>query len=69
MADVNLIAGDDRSNSLHGSLGADLIYGWNPDGPQGSVSTITATRVASSLRSCTRLNPLLCLRLSSDESS
>jgi glucose/arabinose dehydrogenase len=49
MADVNLIAGDDRSNSLHGSLGADLIYGWNPDGPQGSVSTITATRVASSL--------------------
>jgi Ca2+-binding RTX toxin-like protein len=30
-------------------LGADLIYGWNPDGPQGSVSTITATRVASSL--------------------
>ena len=50
MADVNLIAGDDRSNSLHGSLGADLIYGWNPDGPQGSVSTITATRVASKQR-------------------
>jgi hypothetical protein len=49
MADVNLIVGDNGSNSLRGSSGADLIYGWNPDGPQGSASTIAATRVAAGL--------------------
>src|SRR5918995_3425878 len=49
MADVNLVTGNDRSNLLRGSSGTDLIYGWNPNGPQGSVSTITATRVASGL--------------------
>jgi glucose/arabinose dehydrogenase len=49
MADVNLVTGNDGSNSLQGSSGTDLIYGWNPNGPQGSVSTITATRVASGL--------------------
>src|SRR5215213_2220821 len=49
MADINLIAGDDGSNSLQGGSGPDLIYGWNPKGPQGTISTISATRVASGL--------------------
>jgi glucose/arabinose dehydrogenase len=49
MADVNLIAGNDGSNSLQGGSGPDLIYGWNPNGPQGTLSTISATRVASGL--------------------
>src|SRR5918994_3354068 len=49
MADVNLVTGNDGSDSLRASSGTDLIYGWNPNGPQGSVSTIPATRVASGL--------------------
>jgi glucose/arabinose dehydrogenase len=49
MASVNLIRGDDRSNVLQGGSGADLIYGWDPNGPQATVSTIAATRVASGL--------------------
>ena len=46
---VNLIVGDDGSNSLSGTAGQDLIYGFNPNGPQSQVSSITATRVASGL--------------------
>jgi glucose/arabinose dehydrogenase len=46
---VNLIVGNDGSNSLQGTAGADVIYGYNPDGPQSEASTITATRVASGL--------------------
>jgi glucose/arabinose dehydrogenase len=46
---VNLIVGNDGSNSLQGTAGADVIYGYNPDGPQSDVSTIAATRVASGL--------------------
>ena len=46
---VNLIVGNDASNSLQGTAGADVIYGYNPDGPQSNASTITATRVASGL--------------------
>ena len=46
---VNLIVGNDGSNSLQGTVGADVIYGYNPDGPQSNASTITATRVASGL--------------------
>src|SRR6478672_2889251 len=46
---VNLIVGNDGSNSLQGTAGADVIYGYNPDGPQSDASTITATRVASGL--------------------
>jgi glucose/arabinose dehydrogenase len=49
MADVNIVVGDDGSNTLLGSAGADLIYGFNPNGPQGQVSSIAATRVASGL--------------------
>src|SRR5882757_11406978 len=46
---VNLIVGDDGSNTLQGTAGQDLIYGFNPNGPQGNVTSITATRVASGL--------------------
>ncbi|MEA2923154.1 MAG: hypothetical protein QOD25_276, partial [Alphaproteobacteria bacterium] len=46
---VNLIVGNDGSNSLQGTAGADVIYGYNPDGPQSDASTIAATRVASGL--------------------
>jgi glucose/arabinose dehydrogenase len=46
---VNLIVGDDTSNTLLGTDGPDLIYGFNPDGPQGNVSSIAATRVAAGL--------------------
>ena len=46
---ANLIVGNDGSNSLQGIAGADVIYGYNPDGPQSDASTIAATRVASGL--------------------
>src|SRR5262245_33061547 len=46
---VNLIVGDDRSNTLQGTSGSDLIYGYDPNGSQGQVSSITATRVATGL--------------------
>ena len=40
---VNLTVGNDASNSLQGTAGADVIYGYNPDGPQSDASTIAAT--------------------------
>src|SRR5262245_29340789 len=46
---VNLIVGTDDANTLSGTGGNDLIYGFNPDGPQGTTSSISATRVASGL--------------------
>ena len=49
MATANQINGDDRRNTITGSSGNDLIYGWNPEGSQGSVSTITATLITSDL--------------------
>ena len=49
MPNVNLIVGDDTSNTLLGTDGPDLIYGFNPNGPQAEVSSIAATRVASGL--------------------
>jgi hypothetical protein len=48
-ANVNLIVGNDASNTLQGTAGDDLIYGFNPNGPQGQVSSIAATRVANGL--------------------
>ncbi len=47
---ANLIVGDDGANTLRGTSAADLIYGFDPNGPQGQVSTIDATRVATGLR-------------------
>jgi glucose/arabinose dehydrogenase len=46
---VNLIVGNDGANALPGTAGNDLIYGFNPDGPQGHVTAISATRVATGL--------------------
>ena len=49
MPDVNIVVGNDGINDLQGGAGKDLIYGFDPNGPQGEVSSITATRVASGL--------------------
>lgn len=49
MSNINLIVGDDGASTLVGSAGADLIYGFDPNGPQGDVSSIAATRIASGL--------------------
>ncbi len=46
---VNLIVGNDGSNSLQGTAGADLIYGFDPNGPQSQASAIMATHVATGL--------------------
>ena len=46
---VNLIVGNDGSNTLQGTAGADLIYGYDPNGPQSQASAILATRVAAGL--------------------
>jgi hypothetical protein len=49
MATVNTIVGDDGSNTLSGTADRDLIYGFDPNGPEGNVTSIAATRVASGL--------------------
>ncbi|GAU80580.1 PQQ-dependent sugar dehydrogenase [Bosea sp. BIWAKO-01] len=46
---ANLIVGNDGSNTLQGSAGRDLIYGFDPNGPQSNVSSIAATQVATGL--------------------
>jgi Ca2+-binding RTX toxin-like protein len=46
---ANLIVGNDGANTLQGTSGRDVIYGFDPEGPQGNVTSITATRVASGL--------------------
>ncbi len=46
---VSLVTGNDGSNTLLGASGQDLIYGFDPDGPQGQVTSILATRVATGL--------------------
>ncbi len=49
MPTANLVVGNDGGNSLQGTGGADLIYGFDPNGPQSQASAITATRVATDL--------------------
>jgi hypothetical protein len=49
MPNVNLVVGDDGSNFLQGSAGNDIVYGFNPNGPQSQINSITATRVATGL--------------------
>jgi len=52
---VNLIVGDDGSNTLLGTAGPDLIYGFNPNGPQGNVTSIAATGLRADLMArCSR---------------
>jgi len=43
------LVGDDGANRIDGTAGADLIYGFNPQGPQAEIGAITATRVAMGL--------------------
>ena len=47
MANVTLITGDDGSNVRIGTSGDDLVYGFDPNGPQGQVTSISATMVAT----------------------
>jgi glucose/arabinose dehydrogenase len=47
MPNVTLIVGNDGSNSLQGTAGQDLIYGYDPNGAQSQASAIIATRVAT----------------------
>ena len=49
MSNVNLVIGSDGSNALQGTAGTDVIYGWDPNGPQKDASAILATRVATGL--------------------
>jgi glucose/arabinose dehydrogenase len=49
MPSANLVVGDDGSNTLNGTAGADLIYGFNPNGSQATTNSITGTRVATGL--------------------
>jgi glucose/arabinose dehydrogenase len=44
-----LVVGNDSANTLAGGAGNDLIYGFDPNGPQSQVSSISATRVATGL--------------------
>ena len=45
---MNIVSGNDGANTLSGTNGSDLIYGFDPNAPYAS-ATIAATRVASGL--------------------
>lgn len=49
MASATLLVGDDGSSTLEGTGGQDLIYGFDPQGPQSEVGAIAAARVATGL--------------------
>jgi glucose/arabinose dehydrogenase len=49
MPGKTLIVGNDGANTIAGGAGDDVIYGYNPNGPQGAVSAIAATRIAAGL--------------------
>jgi glucose/arabinose dehydrogenase len=44
-----LIVGNDGANVLQGGAGAELIYGFDPNGAQANTNAIAATRVAAGL--------------------
>jgi Ca2+-binding RTX toxin-like protein len=48
---LNFIAGADGGQTLNGTAGADLIYGYDPYGPSAQAADIAATRIASGLSS------------------
>ena len=54
MPNRTLLIGNDGGNTLQGGAGAELIYGFNPQGPQANAS-ISATRIATGLT-----QPLFC---------
>ena len=45
----NLVISNNNANTRTGGSGDDLIYGYNPDGQQGAVGSISATQVAADL--------------------
>jgi hypothetical protein len=49
MSDVNQIVGDDAADTLKGTAGDDLIYGFDPNGTTANVTSISAERVATGL--------------------
>lgn len=49
MPERTLIAGNDGANALQGGAGSELIYGFDPNGPQGNANVIASTRVATGL--------------------
>jgi len=49
MSNVNQINGTDGADTLQGGASDDLIYGFNPNGAQANVTSISATRVATGL--------------------
>src|SRR5688572_1944897 len=49
MAHVTLVTADDGSNTIHGGSGDEVIYGFDRNGPQSQVSSISAIRVATGL--------------------
>src|SRR5262245_36090040 len=49
MPSANLIVGNDASNALQGTPQADIIYGFDPNGPQSQSTAINANRVATGL--------------------
>src|SRR5215470_11752515 len=49
MPNLNVIIGNDGGNVLQGTAGGDLIYGYDPNGPQSQATSILATRVATGL--------------------
>lgn len=46
---TQLLVGDDAGNEVRGGAGPDVIYGFNPQGPQAQITSITASRVATGL--------------------
>ncbi|HEY0834950.1 MAG TPA: PQQ-dependent sugar dehydrogenase, partial [Azospirillum sp.] len=49
MAFRNVLAGTTGADGITGGVGPDLIYGFDPNGPQAAVASIAATRVAAGL--------------------
>src|SRR5690606_36569337 len=44
-----IIDGNDQANTISGTTSREVIYGFDPDGPQGGVAAIDATRIATGL--------------------
>ena len=47
---------------MRGTAGADLIYGFDPNGPEANINSITATRVATGLSQPNTSGHLGCLK-------
>jgi len=49
MTTRTLMTGSDAANTINGSPQADLIYGFDPNGPQGQVTSFTAHQIVTGL--------------------